>query len=113
MTSADMSWMTYEIETKMRPKVVGNHMMMPVMMKAIEPQTISQNISFCPALKKAVSGGSGESVSVMYSLIRFIQRESAGVQRITPSQLNACSAKKKTNANPKQRCSKRVMAPPP
>src|ERR1019366_7862996 len=67
----------------------------------------------CSAKKKPTSEGSGESVSLTYSLLRFIQRESAGAQVITCHQFSACSAKKKTKASPNQGCSKRVVAPPP
>ncbi len=79
----------------------------------MEPQTISQNISFWPPLKKPVSGDSVESLRITYSLMFFIQRESPGVHLITPSQLIACSAKKKTKPMPNQGCRKRVIAPPP
>src|SRR5208337_1195743 len=79
----------------------------------MQPQTISQNCAFCPALKKPVSGDSTESLRVTYSLMCFIQRESAGVQVMTFHQFSACSAKKNTKPSPNQGCRKRVMAPPP
>src|ERR1035441_547189 len=79
----------------------------------MQPQTISQNCIFCPALKKPVSGASTESLRVTYSLMCFIRRESAGVQRIAPSQFNACKPKKITKPRPNQGCRKRVVVPPP